>query len=182
MSKNSKAALLAAGAAILLLAPLSYWGFCKYQSHARLMEAIKIATGNPHGLDPGALVDKIDASYASLPPEEKRKIAADPKLLSERIENASYNNYKQAFGELFMLPAPIRRKVIESSAAAIADAMEKDKDRVDAFYDSDAGKAALLAASKYFLSELDGKQKAELKPLTDAFFKIHKDRAQRGKY
>ena len=166
---------------LLLLAILVWWGRQSYREHVRLMENIKLVTANPGGLKPGAIIDQIDRGFARLPATERQKILADPKLLSERIEKASYENYKQAFGQLFLLPAPLREKVIASSAASIAASIEKNRQKVDNFYDSDAGKAALRAASNYFLLELSGRQKAELKPITDAFFKVHQNRMQRGK-
>lgn len=168
---------------MFLLAIFSCWGWRAYKRHARLTAMIELASSKPDGLHPGALVGKIDESYMALPEDEKKRIAADPKLLSERIEAASYNNYKQVFGELFILPGPIRRKAIQSAADAIGAALNgENKEKTDAFYESDAGKAALRAATRYFLLELNGSQKSELKPITDALFKIHQDRAARGKY
>lgn len=162
----------------LLMLLLGYWGWRSYHNHLRLMENIKLAMANPSGLNPGALVSRIDSGFAALPVEEKHRILADPKLLSERIEKASYRNYKQAFGSLFLLPAPIRQKLIRNSADAIISSLTKNPDKVNAFYESEAGKAALRAAYNYFLTEFDGRQKSELKPITDAFFEIHKTRAR----
>jgi len=180
--KHWKLAVLGSAAALLLSFAV-YWGWRSYERHARLMAMVELVSSKPDGLHPGVLVGKIDESYMALPEDEKRRISADPKLLSERIETASYNNYKQAFGELFMLPGPIRRKAIQSAADAIDTALNgENKEKTDAFYESDAGKAALRAATRYFLLDLNGSQKAELKPITDAFFKIHQDRATRGKY
>ncbi len=176
-SSNSKKKITAvSGIIILLCTIISIWCWFSYKKHVRLMDNIKIASSNPNGLTPKALVNKIDSSFSKLPEKDKQKILSNPKLLSQRIEQASYNNYKQAFGSLFMLPKSVRKKLIERSAESINTAYTRDKQKVDNFYDSEAGKAALRAASKYFLTELSGRQKAELKPITDAFFKIHKNR------
>lgn len=166
---------------LLLVGGLSFWGWRSYRARVALMEKVKLAMSNPNGLTPKKLVSRLDDSFSSLPESEQERIVSDPKLLSERVREASYANYKRAFGDLFMLPGPVRRKLIENSARSVAASVEKDPRKVDAFYESDAGKAALRAASEYFFVELSGRQKAELKPLTDAFFKVQQDRAKRGR-
>jgi hypothetical protein len=166
---------------LLALGVLAFYAWRLHRSHARFLETVRAAAANPDSLKPKEFLARIDSSFSSLPEAERRRIMDDPKLLSERIENAAYENYKRTFGELFLLPGPLRRQLINRSAASIAASIEKNPARVDAFYDSPGGRAALRAASKYFLFELKGSEKAELKPISDAFFKIHKDRAARGK-
>lgn len=160
---------------------LSAWGWSSYKHHVELLKKIEHATANPTGLNPGALIGQIDDSFSKLPNAEKHRILSDPKLLSARIEQASYNNYKEAFSGLFALPRPIREELIRNSAEAINSSIERNPAKVNSFYESDAGKAALRAASRYFLLDLNGKQKNELKPLSSAFFKIHKQRANQKK-
>lgn len=180
MTRKTKITILVSASA-LLLAVLSVWIFSVLQSQMKMMDSLKILSSNPGSMDPMAVVNRIDSSFSSLSEDEKKRIAADPKLLSERIRSASYQNYQKAFGELFMLPEPVRRKIIKHSAASIASSIEKNPAKVDAFYESEAGKAALSAASEFFLTALDSKEKSELKPITEAFFKVHKDRVARGK-
>lgn len=178
--KKWKTRLLPVAVALVIgLLLLGYLGRQVYRQHVRLLDNIKLATANPNGLTPGAMVNRLDSGFAALPEDEKQRILADPKLLSDRIEKAAYNNYKQAFGNLFMLPEPIRKKLISRSAEAIATSLSRNPAKVNAFYDSEAGKAALRAASNYFMTEMDGRQKAELKPITDAFFKIHQERTRK---
>ncbi len=173
-----KRVITISGIVILLVAVTAIWGWISYKKHVRLMENIKIATSNPDGLTPKALVNRIDSGFSKLPQKEQQKILSNPRLLSQRIEQASYNNYKQAFGSLFMLPTSVRKKLIKRSADSINAAYARHKHKVNNFYESEAGKAALRAASKYFFTELNGRQKTELKPITDAFFKIHKNQGK----
>lgn len=165
----------------MVLAGLCYWGWSVYKHNVRLMENIKLATANPEGLSPGALVHRIDRGFSKLPREEQDRILNDPKLLAERIEQASYDNYKQAFGTLFTLPKSLRERLIQNSADKINSSIDRNPAKVDAFYESEAGKAAMRAASRYFMLELNGKQKNELQPLTDAFNQIHRRRATGNK-
>lgn len=181
MSSKWRKALLALIPLAALLAFASYWGISTYKRNVRIMEVIKGASIDPNGLDPQRFVASIDVNFKNLPVDEQRRLASDPKLLSERIEKAAYDNYKQAFGELFLLPKPLRTKVIQNAIDTILNAGAQDPALVDAYYDSEAGKATLRAAAKYFVYELSGSEKAELKPLTEAFFKIHVDRIKRGK-
>ena len=165
---------------VLLVFLLCIWSWNSYKKHLQLMENIKLATSNPNGLNPGELVNRIDGGFAALPEDERKRILADSKLLADRIEKASYQNFKQAFDYMFMLPEPLRRKLIVKSAEAIRTSIQRNPDKVNAFYGSDAGKAVLRAASNYFMTELDGRQKSELRPITDTFFYIHCARAKQG--
>lgn len=178
---NWKKVSLAGFLLLFFAGGLSFWGWRSYRARVVLMEKVKVAMSNPNGLSPKKLISRIDDNFSLLPEAEQERIVSNPKLLAERVREASYANYKQAFGDLFMLPEPVRRKLIENSARAVAASVEKNPRRVDAFYESEAGKAALRAASEYFFVELSGSQKAELKPLTDAFFKVQQDRARRGR-
>ncbi len=164
---------------VLCLGVFIGWGWQRYRRRLRLLEMVKVAIANPDGLSPKQFLGRIDDNFTSLPEVDQKRIIADPSLLAEHIRQASYDNYKAAFGDLFKLPSPVRRKLIQRAADAVVVAMEKNPARVEAFYESEAGKAALRAASEYFFIELSGKQKAELKPLTDAFFKIQ---SQKGKH
>ncbi|MBN2640508.1 MAG: hypothetical protein JXR78_02525 [Victivallales bacterium] len=166
---------------LVVFAGLCYWGWSVYKKNVRLMENIKLATANPEGLSPGALVNRIDRGFSKLPREEQNRILNDPKLLAERIEQASFDNYKQAFGTLFSLPEPLRKQLIRNSADKINSSIDRNPVKVEAFYESEAGKAAMRAASRYFMLELNGKQKNELQPLTDAFNKIHRRMAKGNK-
>ena len=52
-----------------------------------------------------------------------------------------------------------------------------DPDKVAEFFESPAGRGALRGASKFFLLELSGKQKADSAPLTQAMYEIVKRQA-----
>lgn len=167
-------------AIIFGLAAFIGWGWRRYQQRLRLLEKVKLAVANPDGLAPGKFLSRIDDGFDSLPEDDQQRILSNPDLLAEHIRQASYNNYKAAFGDLFKLPAPVRGRLIQNAARSVTAAVEKNPERVDAFYESEAGKAALRAASEYFFIELSGKEKAELKPLTDAFFKIQSRKGRTG--
>ena len=181
MTSKKKKVAFAAVATAVALSVLAWWGWHSYRQHLRLMENIKLATTNPAGMNPGAIIGQIDRGFAKLPEEEKRRILADPQLTAGRIEKACYENYQQAFGTLFSLPAPIRERLIRNSADAISSSIDRNKRKVNDFYESPAGQAALRAASNYFMLELSGRQKNELKPITDAFHKIHQQRVNNPK-
>jgi len=172
----SKKRLIIGGILVITIIGISIYGYWWYERKMKPIRALQAAMSDPKSLNSEVLLGKIDHSFSSLPDADKKKIMSDPKLLGESIENASYNTFKESFGGLFMLPEPVRKKVIQSSAAALLE-KAKDKENLAAFYESEAGKAALRAATKYFLLDLTGKQKTELAPLINVFVGVHKDLA-----
>lgn len=177
MGTKSKKQLITAGIFSIMVIAAIICGWRWYECKVEPIRALQAAMSDPESLNSEVLLDKIDSSFAALPDADRKKIMSDPKTFGESIENASYKTFKESFGGLFMLPESIRKKVIQSSADALAE-KAKDKENFMAFYESEAGKAALRAATKYFLLELDGKQKAELAPLMNVFFGVHKELAE----
>jgi hypothetical protein len=142
-------------------------------------EAIQKAIASPEHIDPERLLDDIDDSFRKMSDTERQKILADPAVAGKLITDATYKELNKSFKLLFILPLRIRKKVIQKSADDLRAKALKDPEKVAAFFESPAGSGALRGASKFFLLELTGKQKAESAPLTQAMYEIVKRQANR---
>ncbi|HCE42175.1 MAG TPA: hypothetical protein DET40_01335 [Lentisphaeria bacterium] len=168
--------LVSCGAALVVLMFLAYsW----VDSKMRKAEAIQKAIANPEYIDPEKLLNEIDSSFRGLSDPEKKKLLQDPAATEKQIAEATCKELGKSFKLLFMLPSSIREKVIRESADDLRRKALEDPDKVSDFFDSSAGNGALRGASRFFLLELSGRQKAESAPLTQAMYEIVKDQARR---
>lgn len=161
---------------LLVLAGLAWrWMAERSQNAAAIREAI----ANPRNIDTAKLLNDIDASFNGLGAAAKQKILDDPKMTNERVSEATRQELEKSFKILFQLPKPLRKRLIQESAEDIRRKVAANPERVDAFFDSPAGSGAMQGASRFFLLELSGREKAEASPITLAMYEVMKKQAER---
>ncbi|MFZ2655765.1 MAG: hypothetical protein WAX69_12610 [Victivallales bacterium] len=163
----------ASAAAILLLV------YSWVDSKIRKAEAIQKAIANPQHIDPEKLLNEIDGSFRGMSEAEKKKLLQDPVATEKQIADATCEELDKSFKLLFMLPSSIREKVIRESADDLRRKALENPEKIADFFESSGGNGALRGASRFFLLELSGRQKAESAPLTQAMYEIVKDQAER---
>jgi len=163
-------------AAVLGMLFLSY---CWVDSKMRKAEAIQKAIANPQYIDPEKLLNEIDGSFKDMSEAEKKKLLQDPEATEKQIADATCEELGKSFKLLFLLPSSIREKVIRESADDLRRKAQANPEKIAEFFESTGGNGALRGASRFFLLELTGKQKAESAPLTQAMYEIVNEQAKR---
>jgi hypothetical protein len=153
---------------ILLLVFLGTW----FEERRQNAEMIRDALMDPQNLDPERFLNTLDDSFRKLPPQTRRGILQNPKLLKNYMAKATGKELNKSFKILFCLPKPVRKEIIKDSAERLLKIARENPKRVNATFESPAGHGALNGASNYFLLNLSGKQKAELAPLTAAMYEV----------
>ncbi|MFA6569050.1 MAG: hypothetical protein WCS96_12630 [Victivallales bacterium] len=143
--------------------------------------AIQKAIANPQHIEPEQLLNEIDGSFRNMSETEKKKLLQDPVATEKHIADATYEELDKSFKLLFTLPSSIREKVIRESADDLRRKALENPEKVAEFFESPGGNGALRGASKFFLLELSGSQKAESAPLTQAMYEIVRDQAKAKK-
>jgi hypothetical protein len=174
MKLNKKGKIIcsaSAAAAVLVISTLICLGNW-YNERQRNAEIIRKAITNPQNLEPEKFLNTIDESFHSLPEQKKRRILKDRELMKKYVAEATSKELSKSFKVLFCLPKPLRKKIIKTSAERLLDSARKDPKRVTATFNSVAGHGALRGASRFFLLNLSGEEKAEVAPLTAAMYEI----------
>jgi hypothetical protein len=138
----------------------------------RNAEIIQQAITNPQTIKPGKFLNAVGTSFRNLPEKQKKSILKDPALTEKYVAEAICKELNKSFKMLFCLPAPIRKKIISTSAERLLNSARKNPGKVTATFNSAGGRGALNGASRFFLLYLSGKEKAEVAPLTAAMYKI----------
>jgi len=162
-----------------LLVALAVWSWQWMAERRQNAAAIQEAIANPRNIDTAKLLNDIDASFSRLGAVEKQKILDDPKATHARVSEATCRELAKSFKILFQLPKPLRKRLILESAEDLRRKVAANPERVDAFFDSPAGNAALQGSSRFFLLELSGQEKAEASPLTQAMHEVMVKQAER---
>ena len=161
---------------VILVVSLIVFGFWA-NKRMKNAEAIQKAIANPEYIDPEELLNTIDDSFRNMSDIEKKKLMADPVKAENLVAEATYKELNKSFKLLFRLPSSIRKEVIQKSDDDLRAKALSDPDKVAEFFESPAGRGSLRGASKFFLLELTGKQKADSAPLTQAMYEIVKRQA-----
>lgn len=175
MKKKRLILILTAVFVLVFVAVSGVW----IKDKIRKAESIQKMIANPQRIDPEKLLNEIDSSFRKMPKSEKKKILQDPVAAEKLVADATYNELNKSFKLLFMLPPSVREKVIRQSADDLRRKALGDPEKLAEFYDSPAGSGALRGASRFFLFELSGSQKAESAPLTEAMYEIVRDQSKK---
>lgn len=170
--------MIVLGIVLSVLTVLAWSWTCERMRRA---EAIGEAIANPKNIDTGKLLEGIDSSFSAMPEAEKQKILNNPEAVNRQVCDATQKELGKSFGILFQLPASLREKIIKDSAMDILKKLETNPEGVDEFFDSPASDGAMKGASKFFLFELSGNQKAEAAPITEAMYEVVKRQTERKK-
>ncbi len=163
--------LTGAGLLVLIIITVSYLGNW-LSNRRRNAEIIQQAITNPQTIKPRKFLDAVGTSFRNLPEKQKKNILKDPKLTEKYVAEAMCKELNKSFKMLFCLPAPIRKKLISTSAERLLNSARKNPSHVTVTFNSAGGRGALKGASRFFLLYLSGKEKAEVAPLTAAMYKI----------
>ncbi len=172
LSKKQKIVIFSSIISLILVITVSICLALWLDNRRRNAEIIREAIMNPQKIDPKKFLNTLDSSFKNLPEEKKNDILKDRKQFEKYMAKATGKELEKSFNSLFYLPKPVRTKIIKMSADHLLATARKHPDKVIATFESPAGNGALKGASKYFLLNLSGKQKAELAPLTTAMYKV----------
>jgi len=177
MQVKRKKAIIIAVCGVVLVAGL-FLAYSWVSSRMRMAEAIQKAIANPKGIDPEDLLNEIDASFRDMSEVDKKKLLGDAAATEKQISEATYAELDKSYKLLFLLPSSTREKVIRDSADALRRKALDNPEKVAEFFDSPGGNGALQGASRFFLLGLNGREKAEAAPLTQAMYEIVKEQAK----
>ena len=155
----------------LIITILVFWGNW-LDKRRRNAEIIQNAIMNSQTLEPEKFLNTIDASFKNLTKNRKKSILKDHKLLKKYVAEATCKELDKSFKMLFCLPKPVRKKVIKKTAEHLLNLARTKPGEVTNTFRSTAGHGALSGASRFFLLNLSGKEKAEAAPLTAAMYEI----------
>lgn len=173
MRTHKKLLLIALALLALGVAAPCFW----VRDRLRSAEAIRRAIADPQHIKPEELLERIDDNFMGMSDSERDNILKDPVATENLIAAATIKELKKSFRLVFILPESQRRAVIAKSAEDIRRKARLNPEKVGELYDSPMGKGALRGASKFFLFELSGMEKAESAPLTKAMYEIVRDQS-----
>ncbi len=142
-------------------------------------KAIQQAIADPQHIKPEELLERIDVDFRGMSDAAKENLLSDTVATENYIAEATVKELQKSFRLVFILPESNRRAVIAQSAEDIRRKAQNNPEKVTDLFNSPAGKGALRGASKFFLFELSGKEKAEAAPLTKAMYEIVRDQSRR---
>ncbi len=175
MNRRRVVILVGAVAFVLALGVVAFWGH-RRMSRARVIQG---AIADPRHIDPERLLDDIDNAFRRMGDAERQALLRDPEATERRVAEATSRELESSFRLLFMLPAPLRQKVIRESAENLRRKARENPGQVDEFFGSPGGAGALRGASSFFVLGLSGRQKSESAPLTQAMFEIIRDQRRK---
>lgn len=152
------------------LGTITFWIKKKSKPIEEIVEALNSSELADADFD--SLLRRAHPEFQRMSPEEQEKVLKDPEQLQRFLEETTTQELTKMRDLLFQLPTPVRKRVIEEGALRLKELAESaTQEEIEAFVNSAQGKAVLRACREFYISNLNGRQRAEVKPIVDEIFK-----------